>query len=179
MGSLHLYTADCDSVRASSSAETSAALAAPIRCKISSASRNSSSAVAVLPMARAHRPRPANTDRFRWHGPGRRAGWRVRSVVPGQGLLAVGQGRDGDRDRVIHRGGYDFGRQGPRQPGWRCTGRDSELPFQRPRPRGRPADEHPRTAVPEIASLGQRALADCSRRPAAPPVGAEAAAAKA
>jgi len=45
---------------ASNSRETSAASAAPIRWKISSACRSLSSPWAVWPTARAHRPRPAS-----------------------------------------------------------------------------------------------------------------------
>jgi MFS family permease len=49
--------------RASSSADTSAAWAAPIRCKIASACRSLASASAVRPAARAHRPRPGRPGR--------------------------------------------------------------------------------------------------------------------
>ena len=55
-----LYAAGSYPDRASSSAETSAASAAPIHSKIATACRSMSSASAVPPAARAHRPRPAS-----------------------------------------------------------------------------------------------------------------------
>jgi len=52
--------AGCASVRASSSAETSAASAAPIRWNISSACRRRTPACVAWPTVRAQRPRPAS-----------------------------------------------------------------------------------------------------------------------
>ena len=60
---------------ASSSADTSAAPAAPIRCKIASACRSLSSASAVRPVAWAHRPRPASACASSSGMPS----WRARS----------------------------------------------------------------------------------------------------